>query len=75
MFCESLRKDSVEIINFKKKKMKLLTHKQQNSYENVCYIYKEKFEENMLKIKKLFKLGIIVIIKGNAKVQHIAYVI
>ena len=55
--------------------MKLLTHKQQNSYENVCYIYKEKFEENMLKIKKLFKLGIIVIIKGNAKVQHIAYVI
>ena len=31
-FCESLREHAMEIINFKKKKMNLLTNKQQNSY-------------------------------------------
>ena len=30
-FCESLREHAVKIINFKKKKMKLLTKKQQKS--------------------------------------------
>ena len=34
MFCKSLREHAVEIISFKKKKMKLLTNKQQNSYVN-----------------------------------------
>ena len=36
----------MKIINFKKKKIKLLTKEQQESYENakICYIYKEKFE-------------------------------
>ena len=33
-FCESLREYEIEIINFKKKKMKLLTKEQQESYEN-----------------------------------------
>ena len=39
-FCESLREHSMKVINFKKKKMKLLTKKQQESYENakICYI-------------------------------------
>ena len=38
-------------INFKKKKTKLLTKEQKESYENakICYICKEKFENNYLK--------------------------
>ena len=45
-FCESLREHTMKIINFKKKKMKLLKKEQQESYENakMCYICKEKFE-------------------------------
>ena len=34
MFCESLRELATKIINFKKKKMKLLTTEQRESYEN-----------------------------------------
>ena len=47
-FCESLREHAMKIINFKKKKMKLLTKEQQESYENakVCYICKEKKDKN-----------------------------
>ena len=33
-FCQSLREHSMKIINFKKKKMKLLTKEQEESYEN-----------------------------------------
>ena len=54
-FCESLREHAMKIINFKKKKMKLLTKGQQESYGNVkicCYICKEKFENKHLKDKK-----------------------
>ena len=38
--CESLREYAMEIINFKKKNLKLLPNKQQKSYqsENICYI-------------------------------------
>ena len=37
----------------KRKKMKLLKNEQLESYENakICYICKEKFEDNMQKIK------------------------
>ena len=44
-FCESLREHAMKVINFKKKKMKLLTKEQQESYDNaiLCYICKEKF--------------------------------
>ena len=54
MFCEFLREHSMKIINFKNKKMKLLTKEQQGSYENsnICYICKEKFENKYLKDKK-----------------------
>ena len=57
-FCESLREDAMKIINFKKKKMKLLTKEQQESYENakICYICKEKFENKYLKDKKYRKV-------------------
>ena len=46
IFCESLREHAMKIINFREKKMKLLTKKQQESYENakICCICKEKFE-------------------------------
>ena len=53
-FCEFLREHAMKIIDFKKKKMKLLTKEQQESYENakICYICKEKFENKYLKDKK-----------------------
>ena len=40
-FCESLREHAMEIINFKKKKVKLSTKEQQGSYKNakICYIF------------------------------------
>ena len=43
-FCEFLREQAMKIINFKKKKMKLLTKEQQELHENakICYISKEK---------------------------------
>ena len=41
-FCEFLREQAMKIISFKKKKKKLLTKDQQDSYENaeICYICK-----------------------------------
>ena len=60
--CKSLREHAIKAINFKKKKMKLLTNKQYKSYENAtaCYICSEKFED-----KNIVKLEIIVIIQVN----------
>ena len=57
-FCEFLRKHVVKIISFKKKKIKLLTNEQQESYENAkfCYICKENFEDKFLKEKKYHKV-------------------
>ena len=45
-FCESSREHAIKIINFKKKKMKFLTSKQQELYQNakICYICKETFK-------------------------------
>ena len=56
--CESLRKDTMELINFKKKKMKLLTKEQQDLYENaqICDICKQKFENKYVKDKKYRKV-------------------
>ena len=75
-FSEYLRKHAMTMINFKKKKIKLLTKEQQESYENVqiCYICEEKFENKYLKDKK-YKLEITVIIQENIEVLCIAYVI
>ena len=41
-FCESLKEQEMEIINFKKKSMNLIAKEQQESYENakICYICK-----------------------------------
>ena len=59
----------MKINNPKKKKMKMLTNEQQNSYQNstICY--------NMLQIKNTVNLGTIVIIQENIEVLHIVYVI
>ena len=48
----------MKLINFKKKKIKLLTKEQQESNENgkICYICKEKFENKYLKDKKYRKV-------------------
>ena len=48
-FCESLGEHAIKIISFKKKKLKLLTKEQQESYENakICYICKENLKINM----------------------------
>ena len=56
-FCEFLREHVVKIINFKKKKMKLLIKEQQDSYKNakICYICIEKFENKYLKDEKYHK--------------------
>ena len=48
----------MKIINFKMKKMKLLTNKQHESDENakICYICKEKVEDKYAKDKKYCKV-------------------
>ena len=53
-FCESLTEHALKMINFKKKKMKLLAKKQQKSYGNAknCYTCNEKLENKYLKDKK-----------------------
>ena len=54
-FCEFFREHAMKIINFKKKKVKLLTKQQQESYENAktYYICKQKFENKYLNDKKI----------------------
>ena len=57
-FCKPLREHVLDIITFKKKKMKLLTNEQQKSYQNVnmCYISKKNFENKHAKDKKCRKI-------------------
>ena len=57
-FLRILKRACNDIINFKRKKMKLLLKKQQESYEyaNICYISKEKFENKYWKYKKYHKV-------------------
>ena len=60
----------------KRKKMKLLTKEQQESYENakICYICREKIGNKYVKDKKYRKVKIIVIIQGNIEVLFMVYV-
>ena len=50
-FCESLREHAIKIINFIKKKRRLLTNRQQELYDNsqICYICEENFEDKCIK--------------------------
>ena len=56
-FCDFLREHAMKIINFKRKK-KLLTKEQQESYENakICDICKEKIENKRFKDKIYCKI-------------------
>ena len=76
-FCEFLREHAMKIINFKKKKMKLLTKEQQESYENakICYICKEKFENKYVKDNKYCKTRDHCHLRGNIDVLRMAYAI
>ena len=55
---EFLREHAMKIINFEKKKLKLLTEEQKESYKNsnICYICKVNFENKYLKDKKYSKV-------------------
>ena len=57
-FREFFGKHAMKIINFKEKKMNLLTKEQQESYENskIFYFCKEKFENKYLTHKKCHKV-------------------
>ena len=57
--------------------MKALIKEQQKSYENAknFYICREKFQNNMLKMKIIIKSEIIFTIQMNIEVLHIAYAI
>ena len=57
-FCKPLIEHVLDIITFRKKKMKLLTNEQQKSYQNVkmCYISKKNFEDKHAKDKKCRKI-------------------
>ena len=63
-FYEFVREHAMKIINFEKKKMKLLTKEHQKSYENVLFVKKD-LKINISKIKNIIKLEIIGIIQGN----------
>ena len=56
-FCQSLRDHSMKIINLKKKKMKLLTKEQEESYEDpeIWHICKENLENKYMKDKEYCK--------------------
>ena len=79
-FCKSLREHTMEIINFKKKKLMKSWWKQMNSRNHMklqksAIFVKKSLKINVLKIKNIAKLGTIVIIKVNLELLHIAYVI
>ena len=64
----------MEIINFQKEKMTLLsTKKRQNT--KMFYITEDKIDDKRAKDKQYTILGTIVIIQLNIEVMHIAYVI
>ena len=74
-FCEVLREHAMKLIHFKKKKMKLLTKNQQESYENskIGYIFNEESKNKYLKDKKYHKVRDHCHYTRNIEV-HIVYV-
>ena len=75
-FCESLKEHAIEKIDFKKKKMKLLTKELHTSNENGKSVFADKtLKTNTWEIKNIVKLEVIVIMQGNIEVLSIAYVI
>ena len=76
-FCELSREHITKLINFKKKKMKLLTKEQQESYkkQNFLIFVKKKLKKNIRKIRNTVKIKIIVITQESIEILLIAYVI
>ena len=76
-FCELSREHITKLINFKKKKMKLLTKEQQESYkkQNFLIFVKKKLKINIRKIRNTVKIKIIVITQESIEILLIAYVI
>ena len=76
-FCELSREHIMKLINFKKKKMKLLTKEQQESYkkQNFLIFVKKKLKINIRKIRNTVKIKIIVITQESIEILLIAYVI
>ena len=58
-FRECLQEHSRNIINFRKKKIKLLTNEQQELYENakICYTGEKRFEDKYAKDKIYLKVS------------------
>ena len=76
-FYKCLREHVMEITNFKKTKIKLLTNEQQKSYkkcQNFSYFFK-KFEVRYAKDKKYLKVRAIANIQLNIEELGIAYII
>ena len=63
-FYESLREHAIEIINFKKKSIKLFQKNHMKIKKYVIFV-KKKLEMNIWKTKNIVKLEIIVIVQGN----------
>ena len=57
----------MKIINFKKKKMKLLT-KMQQQLQKHAILTKEILKKNILKLKNIVKLEVIFIIQGGHRI-------
>ena len=55
--CGFLREHAMEITNFKKKIMKLLTNERQESYEiaKICYVLRKDMKISIIKIKNILK--------------------
>ena len=74
-FFEFLKENMIKIINFKKKKMKLLAYEHQEYIKmqySVISVRKDS-QINMLKIKNIVKLEIIIMIQVNIELLPIAY--
>ena len=73
-FCESLREHALKIINFKRKRNKVISRNHMKKQKSVTFV-KKNLKINIFEIKNIVKLEIIVIIQGNIEVLRIAYVI
>ena len=73
-FCESLKGQVDNIIDFEKKKMLLLTKKEFKSHQDakICFICRKR---TLLILNIIKKLEIIVIIQVNQEALHKVYVI
>ena len=76
-FCELSREHITKLINFKKKKMKLLMkeYQESNKKQNFLIFVKKKLKINIRKIRNTVKIKIIVITQGSIEILLIAYVI